>query len=90
MTTRRRSTLAPKPTAPAEVPTVIVEDIIETPTPVEIYTVDEVAEVLKDIAVAEQFVAIPPAPDCGEAPAVIKPDPRYLLRNNRHPKYIRG
>ena len=85
MTTRRRSTLAPKPTAPAEVPTVIVEDIIETPV-----EIDEVAEVLKDIAVAEQFVAIPPAPDCGEAAAVIKPDPRYLLRNNRHPKYIRG
>jgi hypothetical protein len=71
--------------APAEVPAVIVEDIIETPV-----EIDEVAEVLKDIAVAEQFVAIPPAPDCGEAAAVIKPDPRYLLRNNRHPKYIRG
>jgi hypothetical protein len=80
MTTRRRSTLTPKPVVPA--------DTIETP--VEIDVVEEVAEVLKDMAVAASFVAIPPAPHFGEIAAVAKPEPRYLLRNTRHSAYIRG
>lgn len=90
MTTRRRTPLAPKPVAPEEVPTSKVEDIVETPTPVEICVVDEVAEVLKDIAVAELFVSIPPAPNSDQIAEVVKPQPRYLLRNNRHAKYVRG
>jgi hypothetical protein len=84
MTTRRRSTLVPKPVVPAD----ITEDTIETP--VKIDAVDEVAEVSKDMAVAALFVAIPPAPNCGEIAAVAKPEPRYLLRNSRHSAYIRG